>query len=262
MDYINLNKSAWDKRTGIHFVSEMYDVDGFLNGNTSLKEIELSEVGDVSGKTLLHLQCHFGLDTLSWARKGAEVTGVDLSPESIRKANELKERASLEGEFICSDVYGFEKLTTPKYDIVFVSYGALNWLSDLDHWARIVAKSLKVGGHLHLIEFHPAHNLYCGDSYFSHKEPDINEGGAYTENCSGETVKMATWSHPLSEVINALINNGIAIDHLNEFPFTPFNNFENLEEKEKGRFYLQNTKHSIPLIFSIKGTKHFADSST
>ena len=255
MDYIDLNRSAWNKRTGIHFVSERYDVDGFLKGGSSLKEIEISEVGDVLGKTLLHLQCHFGLDTLSWARKGAEVTGVDLSPESIEKANELKAKASLQADFICSDVYDYEYIATPKYDIVFASYGVLNWLPDINGWARIVAKSLKVGGHLHLVEFHPAEGLYSGDSYFSHDEPDINEGGTYTENCDGETVEMATWSHPLSEVINALIGNGIAIDHLNEFPFSPYDCSEDLEEKEKGRFYVKDPKLSIPLLYSIMGTK-------
>ncbi|MDC0325125.1 class I SAM-dependent methyltransferase [bacterium] len=255
MDYLELNRNAWDKRTGIHFVSEMYDVDGFLKGGYSLKEIELSEVDDVRGKTLLHLQCHFGLDTLSWARKGAKVTGVDLSPEAIKKANELMKAASLQGEFICSDIYDYEKLATPKYDIVFVSYGALNWLPDLDRWARIVAKSLKDGGHLHLIEFHPVYDLHCGDSYFSRKEPDINAGGAYTENCDGNKVEMATWSHPLSEVINALLRHGISIDHFNEFPFSPYNCSEDFEEREKGRFYIKNTKLKIPMLYSIKGTK-------
>ena len=256
MDYLDINRSAWNKRTSIHFVSEMYDVDGFLKGGCGLKEIELSEVGDVRGKALLHLQCHFGLDTLSWARKGAKVTGVDLSPESIKRANELKGETSLEAEFICSDIYEFEKLATSRYDIVFVSYGALNWLPDLDRWARVVAKSLRDGGHLHLIEFHPTYELHCGDSYFSHKEPAINEGAAYTESGGGETAKMATWSHPLSEVMNALIGNGIAIDHLNEFPFCPFSRFDDdLEEKENGRFYHKNTKHAMPLLYSIKGTK-------
>ena len=255
MDYISLNRNAWDQRTGIHFVSEMYDVDGFLKGGTSLKEIELSEVDEVEGKSLLHLQCHFGLDTLSWARKGAKVTGLDLSPKSIEKANELKNKASLEATFICSDVYAYEEIATTTYDIVYVSYGAINWLPDLDRWARIVAKSLKDGGVLHLVEFHPAYDMYCGESYFSHEEPEIYEGGTYTENDTEEIAKMAVWAHPLSEVINALIRNGIVIEHLNEFPFSPYNCFEDLIEKEQGRYYPENTKHSIPMVYSIKGTK-------
>lgn len=155
VDYIELNQKAWDERTSIHFRSKMYDVDGFLNGGSSLKEIELSEVRDVDGKTLLHLQCHFGLDTLSWARKGAIVTGVDFSPEAIKKANELKEWAELQGEFICADIYAYEQVATSKFDIVFVSYGALNWLPDLNAWARLVSKSLKENGCLHLIDVSP-----------------------------------------------------------------------------------------------------------
>lgn len=252
---MELNKKAWDKRTSVHFDSEMYDVDGFLDGKCSLKEIELSEMGDVRGMTLLHLQCHFGLDTLSWARKGAKVTGVDLSPEAIKKANELKTKAELEGHFICSDVYDYENAASPVFDIVFASYGALNWLPDLDGWARIVAKSLKVGGHLHLIEFHPAYDLHSGYSYFSQKEPDVEESGTYTENCSGKLAMVASWPHPLSEVVNALIENGIAIDHLNEFPFRPYDCFDDVEEREKGRFYVKNQKHAVPLLYSLKGTK-------
>lgn len=255
VDYIELNQKAWDERTSIHFRSKMYDVDGFLNGGSSLKEIELSEVRDVDGKTLLHLQCHFGLDTLSWARKGAIVTGVDFSPKAIKKANELKERTALQGEFICADIYAYEQVATSKFDIVFVSYGALNWLPDLNAWARLVSKSLKENGCLHLIEFHPAYDLHCGEPYFSQVAPEIYESGTYTENGDGLKMQMATWPHPLSEVISALIGNGITIYHLHEFPFSPYNCFEGLEEKETGRFCLKNTVHPIPLVYSIKGTK-------
>ncbi len=255
MDYIELNKKAWDERTSVHFESKMYDVDGFLKGGSSLKEIELSEVGDVSGKSLLHLQCHFGLDTLSWARKGAKVTGVDFSPRAIKKAEELKAKAGIEGDFICSDIYQYEHTASPRYDIVFASYGALNWLPDLDAWGRIVSKSLMNGGHLHLIEFHPAYDLHEGYSYFSQTKPDLEEEGTYTENCSGETALMATWPHPISEVVNALTTNGIAIDHLNEFPFSPYDCFDDVEEREAGRYYVKESRHPIPLLYSIKGTK-------
>ena len=255
MNYLDLNRNAWNQRTATHFSSKMYDVAGFLSGGCGLKEIELAEVGDVRGKSLLHLQCHFGLDTLSWARKGARVTGVDLSDESIRKANELKEQASLEAEFICSDVYSFENKSDSKYDIVFVSYGAINWLPDLGKWAQIISSNLKSGGHLHLIEFHPTYELLCGAPYFSQKEPEIHEEGAYSENRNDEAATIVTWPHPLSEIINALIGNGITIDHLNEFPFTPYDCFENLEEREPNRFYPKDGSHAAPVVYSIKGTK-------
>lgn len=183
------------------------------------------------------------------------MTGVDLSDESIRKANELKEQASLEAEFICSDVYGFKSEADSKYDIVFVSYGAINWLPDLGKWAQIISSNLKSGGHLHLIEFHPTYELLCGDPYFSQKEPEIHEEGAYSENRNDEAATIVTWPHPLSEIINALIENGITIEHFNEFPFTPYDCFENLEEREPNRFYPKDSSHAVPVVYSIKGRK-------
>lgn len=255
MDYIHLNREAWNERTKVHVNSTFYDVEGFLNGQSSLKEIELSEVGDVCGKKLLHLQCHFGMDTLSWARQGAQVTGVDLSSESIRFANDLKQKASLDAEFICSDVYEFEHQTSTIYDIVYVSYGALNWLPDINRWARVVARSLKPGGHLHLIEFHPVFDLFSGDPYFDSQDPIITEEGTYTENCEGSMSKMVTWSRSIGDVVNALISQGMTMNHLHEFPFSPHNCSEDFEEKEKGRYYWKNTKYPIPITYSIKATK-------
>lgn len=255
MDYFAINQKAWDKRAKVHVASEMYDVPGFLRGKSSLKEIVLAEMPDVNGKRLLHLQCHFGLDTMSWARKGAIVTGVDFSPVAIEKANEIKKQAGLEAEFICSDVYTFGERVEPEYDIVFVSYGALCWLPDLQKWAETVSKSLKPGGQLLLVEFHPFYDMTCGYSYFSANEPDVDEEGTYTENCPGELSTMASWPHSLSETINALIGAGITIEHLNEFAYSPCNCFEGLEEREKGRFYVANAKHAVPLVYSIKGKK-------
>lgn len=255
MDYFTINQKAWDKRTAVHVTSEMYDVEGFIAGASSLKEIELAELPDVEGKRLLHLQCHFGLDTLSWARKGAMVTGVDISPVAIDQANRLKEQLHLEAEFICSELYEFGKYVKPEYDIVFVSYGALCWLPDVSKWAEIVSKSLKPGGQLILVEFHPVHDVISGYSYFHSEEPDVEEEGTYTENCQGEQSLTVTWAHSLSEIINAIINAGIKIEHMNEFSFSPYNCFEGLEEKQKGQFYFSYKNHPIPLVYSIKGTK-------
>jgi len=105
--YFEMNRVGWDRRAAVHVESRFYDVDGFLAGASSLREIELAELQDVAGRKLLHLQCHFGLDTLSWAREGAVCTGVDISPVAVQKARELAERASLSATFVCSDVYGF-----------------------------------------------------------------------------------------------------------------------------------------------------------
>ncbi len=255
MDYLKTNRDTWDKRTAIHVKSEFYDIDGFLSGDCTLKEIELAELGDVSGKTLLHLQCHFGLDTLSWARRGARVTGVDLSPQAIAKANELASTTGLDAQFICSDVYQVWEHTAEQYDIVFTSYGVVCWLPDIDRWARVIARSLKPGGTFHIAEFHPVYDLVAGFRYFHSPEPDVEQEGTYTENCDGEESSIVLWAHPVSDVINALIRAGIRIDQFNEHPYSPHNCFEGLEEREPGRFYLDNNGHDVPLVYSILGKK-------
>ena len=142
-DYFAMNRSAWDQRAQVHFGSKFYNVAGFLAGETSLREIERAELTDVAGKRLLHLQCHFGLDTLSWARQGAVCTGVDISSVAIQKARELAAQTRLNTEFVCSDVYGFERTHSEPYDIVFTSYGAICWLPDLTRWAQVVANMSK-----------------------------------------------------------------------------------------------------------------------
>lgn len=255
MDYIKTNKESWNKRTEVHIESKFYDVKGFIAGKNVLSDIELYELGDVQGKTLLHLQCHFGLDTLSWARLGAQVTGVDLSDTAIEKANSIKQEVGLEAEFICSDVYSFGEISQKQYDIVFTSYGALCWLPDLDKWANTVFRSVKKGGIFYIAEFHPVYDLISGYSYFSQSEPDIEEEGTYTENDSGEISTVVTWAHPLSEVVNALIKVGMTISHLNEYPYSPHNCFENMQEREKGKFTITHEGQDIPLIYTIKGTK-------
>lgn len=255
MDYFKLNKRAWDGRVQTHVTSKFYDVEGFLAGDSSLQEIELNELGDVDGKRLLHLQCHFGLDTLSWARKGAIVTGVDLSSAAIDQANSLKEQTELDASFVCSDVYAYADIATGDHDIVFTSYGAVCWLPCLDKWARTINKSLREGGTFYMVEFHPVYDLVSGYSYFHKDQPDVEEEATYTENSDGEKAPVAVWSHPISDVINALLRIGLHIEHVNEFPFSPYDCFEGMEEEQEGRFYLSKSGQHVPLLYSIKATK-------
>ena len=255
MEHIKINQESWDKRTKIHVSSDFYDVKGFVSGSSSLTEIELSELGNVSEKKLLHLQCHFGLDTLSWAREGAIVTGVDLSPVAIEKANEIKNQVKLQANFICSDVYEFGKGVQPNFDIAFTSYGTICWLPHLDNWAKTIANSIKPNGIFYMADFHPIHDLVSGYAYFHSSTPNIEQEGTYTENCDGKKSTLITWAHPISEILNSLIKAGIKIDHLNEYPFSPYNCFDGLEEREKGRFYLAKSGNDVPLIYTIKGTK-------
>jgi len=254
MDYLKINKEAWDKRTTVHVKSQYYDVNGFINGESSLNSIELNEVGSVEDKSLLHLQCHFGLDTLSWARLGANVTGVDLSSEAISQAISISEKVDLSAKFICSDVYKFSELNNEEFDIVFTSYGALCWLPDLTLWAETIVKSLKPGGQVNIVEFHPFDEFILGSAYFSSDDPCVDVDGTYTENCTGEKSKMLTWVHPISEVINALISVGISIESFNEHPYSPYY-FEGFEPVESGEYQLLHSGQNVPLVYSIKGRK-------
>lgn len=263
LDYLEINKASWDKRTEIHLTSTFYDVPGFVAGNSSLNEIELNDIGNVAGKSLLHLQCHFGLDTLSWARLGAQVTGVDLSSKAIENAQQLcqqlnsnlPDKDKLAANFICDDVYHFGQSNKQQFDIVFTSYGAICWLPDIQKWADIVAQSLKPGGLFYIAEFHPFYDIFSGYSYFHQTAPDIEQEASYTENKGDQTTTTATWCHPISDVVNALIKAGITIQVINEYPYSPYNCFEDMEERESGKFYLKHKEQDIPLIYTIKGVK-------
>lgn len=255
MNHLDINKNTWDKRVDIHLKSKFYDVSGFIRGKTSLNQIELREVGSVKGKSLLHLQCHFGQDSLSWSRLGARVTGVDFSSKAIGFASELAQKTGLNAQFICSDIYEYSDKDDTQYDIVFTSYGVLCWLPNIEKWAQLIADKLKPGGFFYIVEFHPFFDSISGYSYFHNSEPDIEEEGTYTENDTGEKSTVITWAHPLSEVINALIRAGLQIEQFNEYPYSPYNCFENMIEKEKGHFVLDNDKRSIPLVYSIKARK-------
>ncbi|MBU3003115.1 class I SAM-dependent methyltransferase [Paraglaciecola arctica] len=255
MDYLEINKEAWDKRTQVHVGSQFYDVEAFKAGKSSLNAIELKLLGNVEGKKLLHLQCHFGLDTLSWARLGARVTGVDLSAAAIEQANILKSQLGLPATFIANDVYQFDNENTEKFDIVFTSYGVLCWLPNLNKWANTIANSLRVGGEFHLVEFHPFNDLLSGYRYFPQIEPDIEDEGTYTENCDGTKSTVVTWAHSLSEVINALISVGLIIEFFNEYAFSPYDCFEGLEHVTGKGYQMLHKGQQVPLIYAIKARK-------
>ncbi|MDN5104052.1 class I SAM-dependent methyltransferase [Aliarcobacter butzleri] len=257
MDYLSINKRAWDKRTKIHIESQFYDVSSFKNGRCSLNPIELKQVGNVQGKSLLHLQCHFGQDTLSWARLGAEVTGVDLSSDAINQANSLKKALGLKANFIENDIIQFGDKNKQQFDIVFTSYGVLCWLPNLSDWAQTIVKSLKIGGEFHLVEFHTFNDLLSGYSYFSNSEPDIEDEETYTENCNGTKSTIITWSHPISEVINSLIDVGLKIESFSEHPYSPYNCFDGLEFVPNLGYEMLYKGRQVPLVYSIKARKVF-----
>jgi SAM-dependent methyltransferase len=255
MSYFQINKDSWNQRVETHYNSKFYDVPGFLAGNSSLNEIELEGLPNIEDKNLLHLQCHFGLDSLSLARMGANVTGVDISDAAINKAKQIQIQTQLAAEFVCQDVYTFGQQTTQLYDIVYTSYGAICWLPDLKLWAEVIAKQLKPGGQFFMAEFHPLLDLLAGYSYFHQVEPDTSVEGTYTENCDGTEHEFAVWSHPISDVIAALLSVGLIINNFQEYDYSPYNCFENMLEKQPGRYYLEHKNQHVPLVYSLLVSK-------
>ena len=155
-----LNRRNWNERTAIHLKSPFYDVEGFKAGRSTLKPIEVEELGDIAGAEILHLQCHFGLDTLSLQRLGARVTGVDLSDNAIESARALAEDTGLQTQFIHSNLYDLPQVHDGRHQLIFTSYGAINWLPDLAQWAQIIVHFLNPGGSFYMVEFHPVGATY------------------------------------------------------------------------------------------------------
>lgn len=261
--YFEVNKDTWNKKVSIHAASEFYDVEGFLNGKTSLNSYELNEVGNVKGKTLLHLQCHFGQDTLSFARLGAKCTGIDLSNEGIEKAKFLNNKLGLDVTFIESNLYNVPKNVEGEFDIVFASYGVIGWLPDLKTWGEIIASKLKKGGFFYLIEFHPIAWMFTylespPKLIYPYKTSEViyeEYAGTYTNKDADIISKEFGWNHGLGEVVSALSNAGLHIEFLHEFEKSPYNSFPEMDKTADNMYVLKGNQRLFPLLFSIKTTK-------
>ena len=257
-DAIASNRRLWDAWTRVHRASAFYDVPGFLAGRDPLNRIETEELGDVAGKRFLHLQCHFGLDTLGWARRGARVTGVDFSPEAIATARELAERAGLAATFVESDIYALEDQPLGEFDIVHTSYGVLGWLPDLDRWARIVAAHVAPGGLFHLVENHGFASMLDDDGvsvrwpYLSIGGPTaIETDGSYAAPVPGGPLIEYGWAHGMGEVVTALAGAGLRIAWLREYPRCPYPFPKFLERRPEGDYGWPGGRDDIPLVFSV-----------
>jgi SAM-dependent methyltransferase len=259
------NLRRWNELVGIHVRSDEYDLEGFLAGKSSLHGLELEALGDVSGRSLLHLQCHFGLDTLSWARLGARVTGVDFSDTAIELARRIAERIGVEADFLCCNVYDLPEHLEGEFDIVYTTYGVLTWLHDMEAWARVVSRYLRPGGTFFLAEFHPfmwvfddsdTSGLSVKNGYWQGEEPDYYEvDGSYADPTARlENRGSYEWAHPMSEVVNALTGVGLTIRRLDEYPFSvDAHQMAFMERGEDG--YSRLPGYNLPLMYSIKATK-------
>jgi SAM-dependent methyltransferase len=263
--YYETNRRRWDELVDLHARSEEYDLEGFLAGKSSLHSVELEGLGDVAGKNLLHLQCHFGLDTISWARLGAKVTGVDFSESAIELAWSIAEKVGIDAEFICCNVYDLPDHLDREFDIVFTSYGAIVWLHDLDEWAGIVARYLKSGGTFFMAEFHPLMWVFDDEDpsglnvkygYWAGEEPEYYESSGSYAAPDAETVNRGAynWPHPMSEVINALIGAGLTVQEIGEYPFSvDRHQMAFMEVGEDG--YARLPGYEVPLMYSVKTIK-------
>ncbi|WP_138433314.1 class I SAM-dependent methyltransferase [Winogradskyella algicola] len=260
-NYFETNRDTWNKKVAIHAQSEMYNMKAFKSGKSSLMLYELKALSDIKGKSLLHLQCHFGQDTLSWQRMGAQCVGVDLSNEGIKLAQKLNDELNLKAEFVCCNVLDTSKHIYKTFDIVYTSYGVIGWLPDLKPWAKMISERLKIGGTFYMVEFHPI--LWMFDYvdgkpkmkyHYSQDEVIYEEyEGTYANQSSKMVSKEYGWNHGLSQVVNALIEAGLQIEYLNEHDESPYDVFPDLIKTETGLYNMK--KQLFPMIFEIKATK-------
>jgi SAM-dependent methyltransferase len=241
--------------------SDFYDLEGFLQGKTSLNSIELKLLGEIKNKYILHLQCHFGQDSLSLGRLGAHVTGVDLSNKAIESAKELADKTKIDANFICSDIYELPKYLDKQFDIVFTSYGTIGWLPNLDKWAKIVSKYLKPDGKFIFVEFHPVVWMFDDNfqkiayHYFNKEVIIETETGSYADKTADLTDEYVMWNHSMSDVVNSLVKNGMEINSLDEFDYSPYNCFNKTEEFEPDKFRIKHLDNKIPMVYAIVATK-------
>ena len=270
MDYrIAANRRNWNERTPVHAASEFYDVAGFRNGRITLSDIERAEVGCVEGKSLLHLQCHFGMDTMSWARLGAQATGVDISNAAIDLARSLNDELRLDTRFICSNLYDLPDVLNEEFDIVYTAMGVLCWLPDLSEWVNIVARFLKPNGIFYILDDHPFFHIFESEEnqagvqelrvrypYFKKDDGEFYEGD-YPSYAGSDIIEAGCyeWQHSIGEILNAILDAGLRIQFFHEFALSGYKAFPCMEKGQDGWWRLTSHNDPVPQLFSLKVTK-------
>ena len=268
---LEANRRNWNERTPIHAASAFYDVASFKAGRITLHDIERREVGDVAGKSLLHMQCHFGLDTMSWTRLGADATGVDFSDEAISLARSLRSELGLSTRFVEANVYDLPQLLGEQFDIVYTAMGVLCWLPDLDAWAKVAARFVKPGGFFYLFEGHPLLNVFefaagpappsVGDlrvtyPYFHDPEGIFFKGGGRSYAGDKPIASGAhEWAHGIAEIMAAVYNAGLTLEFLHEFPVNRYQAFPGMEKGADGWWRYPDGQDRLPQTFSLRARK-------
>ena len=259
--FIESNRALWDDWTSKGASPAFFKLQRFRSGEEVLQSFELDEVGDVTGKSLLHLQCHFGMDTMAWARRGAQATGVDFSEKSIAMGRTLAADMGIDVDLVCSDVYGLPEVLDGPFDIVYTSFGVLAWMPDLDRWARVIEHFLEPSGTFYVAEYHPF-TLVFEDStdirepkikhrYFPTDAPQVWTGEEVDED-----FVVYGWPYTLGDIVTALAGVGLRIEFLHEFPFSESPHVDFLEQAPDGTLRLPaELDGHLPLLFSLKATK-------
>ncbi|GMU41500.1 MAG: methyltransferase [Chloroflexota bacterium] len=276
--YLDANRARWDESVPIHVASQGYDLAGFLAGEKSLYATETEEVGDVTGKALLHLQCHFGMDTLSWARLGARVTGIDFSGPAVEAARDLASRIGVaDARFLQSDVYEAPRVLDERFDVVYTGIGALNWLPDIRGWARVAAGFVRPGGFLYLYEAHPMlwalenertdGALVVGYPYFEVPAPIAYESDqTYVDGPRLKNQAGYEWNHGLGEIVTAIIEAGLRIEFVHEhreLAWRALPQMQAYNHVPEGSMHLrreawrlpEHQRDLVPLMYSIRASR-------
>jgi SAM-dependent methyltransferase len=272
LETFKLNRLSWDERVEAHWQSAMYQrhVDDLRAGRPCVQDYVLEAVGDVAGLSLVHLQCHMGMETLSWAKLGADAVGLDFSQPAIDKANLLRDELKLNAEFVCANVYDAAETIGRTFDRVFISVGAICWLPDIERWARVVASLLKPGGQLYMNESHPFTDVFedadkdANPQGIEVKYPYLNAGGIMFDEpgtyadpgARFKHTKSIDHLHTIGSVINALIAAGLVIDGLHESAHCMWPRFKTMTETTPDHWTLPGDGlDSLPHTYSVMAHK-------
>lgn len=262
------NRANWSDRVAIHWDSDEYDAAGFIADPAALSDVvsyDREHLGEVSGKRLVHLQCHIGKDTLSWARLGAEVTGVDFSEEAIAAARRLSAESGTPGRFVLCEVYDAPEALGERFDVVYTGVGAVNWLPDITGWARVVAALLAPGGTFYIREGHPVlwsldwkedggEALEIRFPYFEVPEPvPWDDGSTYAGDGVVDHTRTYEWNHGIAEMVTALLDAGLTLVSLREHRSLEWQGLPHMERGSDGLWRLPvHQRDLVPLMFSLK----------
>ena len=255
--YYNKNVPLWEALSEVHWTSQFYDIPRFVKKPDSLPEIDKTLLGDIQGKTILHSQCHLGMESISMSKLGANVTGIDFSKKAIAYADQLNQKTYSEVRFIHENIYNLKKYDLKnRFDIVYSSYGVIPWLYDLDKWAEIIQYCLKPQGRFVLIEFHPMiFNLDSEGkiiaSYGSNSSPEkYLMSKSYSGDALPQTYSEYNWNHSLSQILTSL-NKYLDMIHFEEYAYSSYPCFDDVEKISKWKYQMKIFQNiSFPHMFS------------